>query len=74
MITIRVVSKSSGKPVSHTKVHLSFGGDWFGTWLEEYTNSDGDANFSTEPKTGKVIVSGSERYSGHLSGRVVVYS
>jgi hypothetical protein len=73
MITICVYHQSNGKPAAHEKVHLSFGGDWTGSFLNEYTDSNGEAHFNTEPRTGKVIVGGSERFSGYLSGKVVVY-
>jgi hypothetical protein len=69
MFTICVHSKSSGNPVGSKKVFVSFGS----TWLEEYTNSSGEAHFDTYPRTGEVIVEGTTRHSGHLSGKVVVY-
>ncbi len=69
MITICVHSKSSGNPIGSKKVFLSLGS----TWLEELTNSCGEAHFKTDPRNGKVIVDGTTRHSGHLSGKVVVY-
>ena len=73
MLTIYVYSQSSGKPVIHKRVHLDFGSDLFGSYLEEYTDSNGQASFNTEPRSGSVSVDGSVRYKGHLSGRINVF-
>lgn len=74
MVTVRVVSRSSGQPVKGKKVALGIsavlsGGVTHGQW----TDSNGDAHFDVKPGPGKVYVSGTKEYEGHLSGRIVVY-
>jgi hypothetical protein len=74
MVTVKLVSKSSGNPIKGKKValgmeHLMSTGVTHGEW----TNSDGEAHFDVKPGHGKVYVDGSKRHEGHLSGRVVVY-
>ena len=70
MVTVKVVSKSSGNPVKGKKVALGMPN---GVTHGEWTNSDGEAHFDVKPNHGKVFVSGSKEHEGHLSGRVVVY-
>ena len=72
MITVKVVRQSSGKPAEGVEVSLSFG---FGRGVtdRERTNSNGEAHFDADNGDGKVYVDGSQKHSGHLSGRVVVY-
>ena len=72
MVTIRVCRKSTGKSVENKKVFVSFSSVMRGC-AEEWTNSDGDANFNVDPGNGKVVVDGSIVMTGHLSGRIVVY-
>jgi len=72
MVTIKVCYSQDGKPVKGKKVFVSFDGLLRG-WLEEYTDSSGDAHFEAEPGSGKVMVDGRTVYEGKLSGRVVVY-
>jgi hypothetical protein len=74
MVTVKLVSKSSGNPVKGKKVALGIdkllsGGVTHGEW----TDSNGEAHFDVKPAHGKVFVGGSTKYEGHLSGRVVVY-
>ncbi|MCI0612225.1 hypothetical protein L0244_04475 [bacterium] len=40
---------------------------------DEYIDSSGEAHCDVDPGSGKVYVNGSSAYSGHISGRVVVY-
>lgn len=70
MVTVKVVSKSSGNPVKGKKVALGMSS---GVTHGEWTNSDGEAHFDVKPNHGKVYVDGSKKHEGHLSGRVVVY-
>jgi len=72
MVTVKVCYKQDGKPVKSKKVFVSFDGLLRG-WAEEYTDSNGDANFDANPGTGKIMVDGKTIYDGKLSGRVVVY-
>jgi hypothetical protein len=74
MITIRVISKQSGKPLKGVKVGLGFGDSIFGTYMPGiYTDSNGDAHFNVSPKDGVVYVNGNSNYKGYLSGRIIVY-
>ncbi|MDQ3816212.1 MAG: hypothetical protein M3362_00810 [Acidobacteriota bacterium] len=73
MVTVKVIHKSSGKPVKGKKVALGISGLSGGVTHGEWTNSDGEAHFDVKPNHGKVYVDGSKKHEGHLSGRVVVY-
>lgn len=73
MVSVKIVSKSSGNPVKGKKVSLGFDGFGRGVTSSEYTDSNGDAHFDAENGEGKVFVDGSTKHKGHLSGRVVVY-
>ena len=74
MVTVKVIHRSSGKPVKGKKVaigvdSLTAGGVTSGEW----TDSNGEAHFDIKPCNGKVFVDGSTVHKGYLSGRVVVY-
>ncbi|HJQ24191.1 MAG TPA: hypothetical protein VKA60_09775 [Blastocatellia bacterium] len=74
MVTVKVVWRSSGKPARDQKVALEIssffsGGVTSGKW----TDYNGEAHFDVKPSAGRVFVNGQTRYSGYLSGRVVVY-
>ena len=77
MVTIKVVSKSSGKPLKDMKVGIYKTGGFFGgggfTGGEVRTDSSGEAHFDIEPCKGEVFVNGSKFHEGDISGRVVVY-
>ncbi|WP_017294361.1 hypothetical protein [Geminocystis herdmanii] len=75
MISVKVVSKSTGKPVSGKRVQLGFEGNWLpgGMSSDERTNSEGEAHFDNDPGKGIVYVDGSNVHKGDLRGRVVVY-
>jgi hypothetical protein len=73
MVTICLYNQSSGKPVPSKKVHMDFGGEFFGSFLDKYTDSRGEANFEISPRTGKVSVDNKERYKGYLNGKITVY-
>jgi len=72
MVTVKICYERDGKSVKGKKVFVSFDGLLRG-WAEEYTDSNGDANFDANPGIGKVMVDGRTVYDGKLSGRVVVY-
>ena len=74
MVTVKVVYKSSGRSAKDQKVALEIkswlaGGVTSGKW----TDSNGEAHFDVSPNEGRVFVNGTTRFSGYLSGRVVVY-
>ncbi|MFP4134142.1 MAG: hypothetical protein ACLFTJ_08310 [Halothece sp.] len=74
MVTVQVFSESTGKPLQGKRVSLRVDGPLGGSvGSEQRTNGSGEAHFDTEPKKGKVIVEGKEKYQGRLSGRMVVY-
>ena len=73
MVTVRVISNSSGKPVKGKKVALGIdallsGGVTHGKWTDE----DGEASFNVEPNYGQVFVSGLTEYEGYLEGTITV--
>lgn len=57
MVTVKVVSKSSGNPMKGKKVALGMPN---GVTSGECTNSDGEAHFDVKPNHGKVFVGGSK--------------
>ena len=74
MITVKVIHRSSGKPIKGKKVALGVSGLLSGGVTHgEWTDSNGEAHFNVKPNHGKVYVNGSTEYEGYLSGRVVVY-
>ncbi len=73
MITVKVISQSSGNPVEGKRVSLVFGGIFEAGVISENSDSNGEAHFDTKPREGEVHVDGSKKHKGHLSGRVVVY-
>lgn len=73
MITVKVITQSSGKPAKGKRVSLGFSGLLRGVTSSEYTDSNGEAHFNADNGEGKVYVNGSEKYKGYLSGRIVVY-
>ena len=73
MITVKVVSQSSGKPVEGKKVALGFDGLLRGITASEYTDRNGEAHFNADSGEGKVFVNGSSKFHGRLSGRVIIY-
>lgn len=75
MVTVQVFSENTGKPLQGKRVSLQVDGLLTGGSVgsKQRTNGSGEAHFDTEPKKGKVIVEGKEKYQGRLSGRMVVY-
>ena len=73
MISVKVISKSSGKPIKGTSVSIGFSGILSGMSSREYTDSNGEAHFNNDPATGTVYVSGKSVKKAYLSGMVVVY-
>lgn len=72
MVTIKVLSKSTGKPLQGRRVSIGFSG-LRGITSAQFTDSNGDAHFNVEPGQGEVYVDGNTVYKGYLSGRIVVY-
>jgi len=61
MVTVRVIDRSSGKPVKGKKVALGTSGLLSGGVTRgEWTDSNGDAHFDVKPNHGKVYVNGTK--------------
>lgn len=73
MVSVKVISKSSSKPVQGASVSIGFSGLTRGISSTEYTNSNGEAHFNVDPGDGTVYVRGNTVKKGYLSGMVVVY-
>lgn len=74
IVTVKAVRKSSREAVKGKKVALGIDAFFSGGVTDiEWTDSEGEAQFSVNPGCGKVFVDGSTKYEGQLSGRVVVY-
>lgn len=73
MVTVKVVSQSTGKPVKGRRVSVGFSSMLRGITSAEYTDSNGEAHFNADPGQGEVYVDGRTAYKGKISGRVVVY-
>lgn len=74
MVTIKLISKSSGNPVKRKKVSLGMK-HLIGTGMtsSKWTDSNGEAHFDVKPGQDKVYIDGSNKYEGNLSGRIPVY-
>jgi len=74
MFTIKLIQKDTGKPAKGERVSIGFSGFFSGgVTKSEYTDSEGEANFDSDPGQGEVYVNGKTKYKGMISGRVVVY-
>ncbi|MCD6507626.1 hypothetical protein J7M22_13510 [Candidatus Poribacteria bacterium] len=72
MLTVRVLSRSTGRPVKGARVSVEFSGISRGITSPEYTDSQGEAHFDASPGEGKVFVNGKTVYKGRIAGRMVV--
>lgn len=72
MITIQVLSKSSGKPVSGAKVHVVFNSFLRG-FIEGQTNSEGIITFNVDNGAGKISVNGNRIFDGEIKGKMVFH-
>jgi hypothetical protein len=74
MVTVKVCSQGSGKPLSGKRISLGFDGFFTGgVTHSEYTDSNGEVHFNSDPGDGKVYVDGQPKYKGRIAGRIVVY-
>lgn len=73
MVTVKVISKNTRKPLEGKRVSVGFDGFFRGVAKDQYTDNFGEVNFDNEPGNGKVYVDGREKHQGYLSGRVDVY-
>ena len=73
MVTVRVVSKASGKAQKGIAVSIAFNGWFRGITGKEITDSNGDAHFDCDPGAGTVHIHGRRAYEGRIEGRIIVY-
>jgi tRNA 2-thiouridine synthesizing protein E len=71
MIAVRVCMKVSNEPLKRTPVVLRIDGDESQP-EPVYTDRTGVARFDRPPGSGRVLVSGVERYHGRLDGEILV--
>jgi len=74
VFTVKVISSSSGKPYQGARVAVSFDGFITGGVTNDVrTDSNGEAHFDHDPRSGKIFVDGKKVFEGWIEGRVVVY-
>ena len=71
MIEITVIMKATNEPLKRTPVTLRLDAEDSQT-APVLTDRDGVARFDLPPASGKVLVSGVERYHGRLAGRIPI--
>ncbi|MFW2372304.1 MAG: TusE/DsrC/DsvC family sulfur relay protein [Gammaproteobacteria bacterium] len=69
MISVKVFMKASNEPLKRTPVILQLDPDGFQTEAV-FTDRSGNANFDLDVGSGKILISGVERYSGRLDGEI----
>jgi hypothetical protein len=70
MITVTILDRSSGRPLSGRRVTVH----WSWSWSEGYTDRNGSVNLDGGPGQGHIYVSGQRVREGSLSGHVTVYT
>ena len=71
MITVRVYMKFTNEPLKHTPVALRLDAEE-ATSPSAVTDRSGIARFDLPPTSGKILVSGVERYHGRLDGEIPI--
>lgn len=71
MIAVRVFMKATNEPLKRTPVVLQTDAD-DATTPQALTDRSGVARFDLAPASGKVLVSGIERYHGRLDGEIAI--
>jgi len=71
MIAVRVFMKATNEPLKRTPVVLQTDADG-ATTPQALTDRSGVARFDLAPASGKVLVSGIERYHGRLDGEIAI--
>jgi tRNA 2-thiouridine synthesizing protein E len=71
MIAVKLLMKVTNEPLKRTPVVLRFDADGVDT-EPVMTDRSGVARFELPPASGKVLVSGVERYHGRLDGEILV--
>jgi hypothetical protein len=75
MVTVQVFSESTGKPEKDKRVAIGKNGLLStGVTKTQYTDSNGEAHFDTDPTNdGEIFVDGREVHRGRVSGKMTVY-
>ena len=73
MVTVQVISRSSGKPLKNQRVSIVFDGAFRGHTNDDYSDLNGEVHFDANPGSGKVYVNGSRALEGYISGRMITY-
>ena len=69
MISVKVFMKATNEPLKRTPVSLQLDPD--GNQSQPvYTDRSGVANFDLDAASGKILISGVERYNGRLDGEI----
>lgn len=71
MIAVKVFMRVTNEPLKRTPVFLRMDADGFET-PPVLTDREGCARFDLPPASGKVLVSGVERYHGRLDGEIPI--
>ena len=71
MITVKLFMRVTKEPLQRTPVVLQMDADASAT-ASVLTDRDGIARFDVDPGSGKVLVSGIERYHGRLDGEIPI--
>jgi len=73
MFTVRLIDTESGKPIRDKKVSVIFKGLFRGCARDQYTNSEGEADFTEDNGDGTIYVNGKAVYEGRIQGRKTIY-
>lgn len=73
MVSVKVIYRHTGKPVSGAKVSIGFNGIMRGFSKTQYTDSSGETHFDNDPGTGTIYINGKNVFEGRIEGMKVVY-
>ena len=73
MVTVQVISRSTGKPVQGRRVSIGFDGLTRGFSKDGRTDANGEVHFTNDPGKGTIYVDGSNKHQGRIEGRTVIY-
>jgi uncharacterized GH25 family protein len=73
MVSVKVVYRSTGKPVSGAKVSIGFNGIMRGFSKTQYTDNSGETHFDNDPGTGTIYINGNSVFEGRVEGMKVIY-
>jgi len=73
MVSVKIISKTTGRPMKSQKVSIGFLGFFRGFSETVYTDSNGETHFNNDPGEGTIYVNGNAVYRGQISGMKYVY-